>query len=95
MNANNINNNEKNIIDHREYNIENNEYNLIIEIDKEYIYFKIKNLNQSLEYIYKNKVDLQTILQKFDLNPSNHSNFELKIFDKINKRNKILIKIIE
>ena len=95
MNANNNNNSEKNIIDHREYNIENNEYNLRIEIDKEYIYFKIKNLNQSLEYIYKNKIDLQTILQKFDLNPSNHSNFELKIFDKINKRNKILIKIID
>ena len=34
MNANNI-NYEKNIIDHREYNIENNEYNLRIEIDKE------------------------------------------------------------
>ena len=95
MNANNINNNEKNIIDHREYNIENNEYNLRIEIDKEYIYFKITKLNQSLEYIYKNKIDLQTILQKFDLNPSNHSNFELKIFDKINKRNKISIKIID
>ena len=57
---------EKNIIDYREYNIENNEYNLRIEIDKEYIYYKIKNLNQSLEYIYKNKNDLQTILQKFD-----------------------------
>ena len=63
----------KKIIDHREYNIEYNEYNLRIEIDKEYIYFKIKNLNQSLEYIYKNKIDLQTILLKFDLNPSNHS----------------------
>ena len=86
---------EKNIIDHREYNIENNEYNLRIEIDKDYIYFKITKLNQSLEYIYKNKIDLQTILRKFDLNPSNHSNFELKIFDKINIRNKISIKIID
>ena len=92
MNANNI-NYEKNIIDHREYNIDNNEFNLRIEIDKEYIYFKLTKLNQSLEYIYKNKIDFQTILQKFDLNASNHSNFELKIFDKINKRNKILIKI--
>ena len=70
MNANNNNNCETNIIDHREYSIENNEYNLRIEIDNEYIYFKIKNLNQSLEYIYKNKIDFQTILQKFDLNPS-------------------------
>ena len=93
MKANNNNYYEKNIIDHREYNIENNEYNLRIEIDKEYIYFKITKLNQSLEYIYKNKIDFQTILQKFDLNPSNHSNFELKIFDKINKMNKISIKI--
>ena len=62
MNANNINNNEKNIIDHREYNIDNNEYNLRIELDKEYIYFKITKLNQSLEYIYNNKTDFQTIL---------------------------------
>ena len=92
MKANNI-NYEKNIIDHREYNIGNNEYNLRIEIDKEYIYFKLTKLNQSLEYIYKNKIDFQTILQKFDLNESNHSNFELKIFDKINKKNKISIKI--
>ena len=92
MNANNI-NYEKNIIDHREYNIENNEYNLRIEIDKEYIYFKLTKLSQSLEYFYRNKIDFQTVLQKFDLNPSNHSNFELKIFDKINKKNKISIKI--
>ena len=94
MNANNINNKENNIIDHREYNIDN-QYNIRIEIDKEYIYFKLIKLNQSLEYIYKNKIDVQTILQKFDLNPSNHSNFELKIFDKINKMNKISIKIID
>ena len=62
MNANNSNYYEKNIIDHREYNIDNNEYNLRIEIDKEYIYFKITKLNQSLEYIYNNKTDFQTIL---------------------------------
>ena len=51
MNANNINNKENNIIDHREYNIDN-QYNIRIEIDKEYIYFKLIKLNQSLEYIY-------------------------------------------
>ena len=61
MNAYNV-NYEKNIIDHREYNIDNNEYNLRIEIDKKYIYFKITKLNQSLEYIYNNKTDFQTIL---------------------------------
>ena len=92
MKANNINYG-KSIIDHREYNIDNNEYNLRIEIDKEYIYFKITKLNQSLEYIYKNKIDFQTILKQFDLNPSNHSNFQLKIFDKINEMNKISFKI--
>ena len=93
MNANNNNYYEKNIIDHREYNIENNEYNLRIEIDKEYIYFKLTKLNQTFEYIYKNKIDFQNILQKFDLNASNHSNFQLIIFDKIYKMNKISIKI--
>ena len=92
MDVNNINNKENNTIDHREYNIDN-EYNIRIEVDKEYIYFKLTKLNQSLEYIYKNKIDFQTILKKFDLNASNHSNFELKIFDKIYKMNKISIKI--
>ena len=88
----NINIDENNIIDHREYNIDN-EYNLRIEIDKGYVYFNLTKSNQSLEYIYKNKIDFQVMFKKFDLNPFNHLNFELEIFDIINKMNKFSIKI--
>ena len=80
-------------IDCRDYNIQNKEYNLRIELDKENIYFYLIKLNPSLEYIYTNRMDLQSILQKFDLNPSNHKHSQLKIFDKIYKMNNILIKI--
>ncbi len=81
-----------NIVDYREYNIENNEYNLRIEIDQQYIYFNLTKINQSLEFIYKNKMDFSNILKLLDLNTSNHSFFDLKIFDKINKMNNISIK---
>ena len=80
----------KTIIGHRDYNIEN-KYNLKLEIDKDFIYFNLIKLNQSLESIYTNKMDVQTILKKLDLNPFNYSNSELKIFDKIYKMNNISI----
>ena len=86
-----------NILDDREYNIkiENNEYNLKVEIDQQYIYFNLSELNENLEYIYKNKMDLLTIINKLELNASKYSNLELilKIFDNIYKKNKILIKL--
>ena len=102
MNANNNNNitpniNQINILDDREYHIkiENNDYNLKVEIDQKYIYFILSKLNENLEYIYKNKMDLLTIVNKLELNPSKYSNLELilKIFDSIYKKNKILINI--
>ena len=89
----------KNFFDYREYNIkiDNNEYNLRIEINEKDIYFILSNLNESLEYIYKNKMDLSTIINKLELNPSKYSNLEiiLKIFDNKNKKNQISIKIID
>ena len=92
------NSNQTNIIDNREYNIiiENSKYNLRIEIDQKYIYFILSNLNQSLEYNYKNKMDLLSITKKLEINYSIYSNLEiiLKIFDNIYKKNKLLINII-
>ena len=67
--------------------------NLKLEIDKDYIYFDLTKLNQSLEYRYTNKMNLQSVLGKFDLNPSNYSNSELKIFDLIYQKNNISIQI--
>ena len=47
----------KNILDHREYNIklDNNEYNLRLEIDNEYLYFILSIANKFIEYFYENK----------------------------------------
>ena len=91
------NNVKKNIVNHREYNIiiEKNEYNLRVEVDNEYIYFTISKLNESIEYIYKSKMDLSTIINKLELNSSIYSSLEsiLKIFDSKYKKNKISINI--
>ena len=77
-------NHENNFIEYREYKIknENNEYNLRLEIDQKNIYFILSNLNKPLEYCYKNKLDLLTIINKLELNPSKYSNLDmiLKIF---------------
>ena len=95
--ANNDNNKINNFFDYREYNIkfDNNEYNLRIEINEKYIYFILSNLNESLEYIYKNRMDLLTIINKLELNSSLYSNPEiiLKIFDNKSKKNQISINI--
>ena len=80
-----------NIIDYRDYNIENNKYYLKIELDKQYIYFNLTKLNQSLEYIYKKTMKLEDIFKEFDLNPLKHSNSELEIFDKLYENNSISI----
>ena len=98
-NNNKNNNNKNNILDHREYNIKikNDEYNLRIEIDQEYIYFILAKLNESLEFNYKSKLNLITIVNKFELNSSKYSNLELiiNIFDSIYEKNKIFINIID
>ena len=87
-----MNANMQTIMDHRDYIIENNKYHLKLVIDKQYIYFKLIKLNNdSLEYRYTNRMDLQTLLENFDLNPLNHLNGDLNLFDKINEMNNISI----
>jgi len=97
--ANNDNNKINNFFDYREYNIkiDKKEYSLRIEINEKDIYFILSNLNEYLDYIYKNKIDLLTIINKLELNPSIYSNSEiiLKIFDNKSKKNKISIIYID
>ena len=83
------------IIDNREYYIKNINYNLRIEIDQKYIYFILTNNNDSLIYNYKNKMDLNSIINKLELNPCKYNNLELilKVFDILYNKNKILIKV--
>ena len=91
----NNNNSKSNIIEHREFNInkEEDKYNLRIEIDQQYIYFILSKLNESLDYNYKNKMDLKTIVNKLELNSSKYSTLELVLafFDIIYEKNKIEI----
>ena len=79
----------------KEYNItkEKEIYNLRIEIDNETIYFKIKSLNESIDYIYKNKLKLTSFINKLELNLNKYSDYELimKFFDKIYNKNNIII----
>ena len=84
------------IYNHKEYNIknENNDYILRLEINEKNINIII-SLNDIIEYNYKTKMNLSTIVNKLELNPIKYSNLELilNIFDEIYKNNNIFIKI--
>ena len=82
------------ILDHREYVIshENNNYNLRLEIREKNINIII-SLNDIIEYNYRAKMSLSTIVNKLELNPIKYNNLELilKLFDKVYEKNKIFI----
>ena len=85
------------IYNHRNYEIKNekNGYILLrLEIDENNIYIII-SLNNNIEYNYKTKMSLPTIVNKLELNPIKYSNLELilNIFDEIYKNKNIFIKI--
>ena len=87
--------NEMNILNHKEYNIkyENENYCLRIEIDNKYITFILSKLNEPVNFNYKNKYDLLSIVNTLTLNPSKHSNLNeiLDILDKVYLKNKLSI----
>ena len=80
---------------YKEYNIikENEVYNLRLEFDQINIKFKLKNLNESIDYIYKNKYKIAFFINKLEVNPNKFSNYEIVIntFDKLYNKNNILI----
>ena len=91
--------NEINILNHKEYNIkyDNDNYSLRIEIDNKYITFILSKLNEPVNYNYKNKYDLLSIVNTLTLNPSKHSNLNeiLDIFDKVYLKNKLSISKVD
>ena len=91
----NKNSSENNIIDHREFHIkkEQKEYNLRLEIEQDFLHFILSEINSPLENIYKNKMNLLTIINKLEINSTKFSNFDLilKIFDSIYEKNKISV----
>ena len=93
MENNNINLNDINI--HNEYNIKNEKeiYNLRIEMDHINIYFKLKKLNESIDYIYKNNYKIISFINILELNQNKYSNTDLifEIFDKLYNKNSIIV----
>ena len=79
----------------KEYNIRTNEknYNLIINIDNEYIFFKIYKLNNLISIYYKNKFDLKSLINILKLNIDLYDNFEkiIELIDNCYKNKKIEI----
>ena len=62
----------------KEYKIHINEenYNLIINIENEFIYFKIYKLDDLISIDYKNKFDLKSLINILQLNLNLYDNFE-------------------
>ena len=83
------------IYNHREYNIKNekNAHILRLEINDKYINIII-SLDINIEYNYKTKMSLNTIVNKLELNIVKYSNLEiiLKLFDKLYESKKLFIK---
>ena len=80
---------------YKEYNIkkENEVYNLRLEFDQININFKLKKLDESIDYIYKNKYKITTFIKKLESNPNKFTYYEMLIntFDKSYNKNNILI----
>ena len=86
------------IYNHRNYIIseENNSYTLRIDSCGKNLIFNI-SLKNNLEYNYKIKMSLSTIVDKLELNPQAYNKIELiiKIFDFINENKKFSINLID
>ena len=88
---------EENILAFKEFNIEKGKdlYNLRIEISNKHIYINLIKINIRLYYIYRNKVELSTLIDKLQLEQKNKLDIDLllRIFDNIYEEKKIIITI--
>ena len=79
----------------KEYKININEknYNLIINIENEFIYFKIYKLDDLISIYYKNKFDLKSLINILQLNLNLYDTFEkvIELIDDCYKNKKIEI----
>ena len=87
---------------YKEYIIktENTMYNLRIEIIKEDIYINAKELNDTLDYNYKNKINLMSLINNLKLDNTNNVDFTnndlfFTKFDDLYKNNKFCINNID
>ena len=77
-------------------NEENNNYTFRIDSCQKNLFFSI-SMKDNLEYNYKIKMNLSTIVDKLELNPQAYNKIELilKIFDNIYENKKIAINLID
>ena len=77
-------------------NEEKNNYTFRIDSCQKNLYFSI-SMKDNLEYNYKIKMNLSTIVDKLELNPQAYNKIELilKIFDNIYENKKIAINLID
>ena len=82
------------IIEKKEY-ILNEKYSLIIERDLYYLYFKLSIIDDISLFCYKNKFDLQIIIQLMKVNSNIYNNLEkiFKLIEDCYSNNKISVKI--
>ena len=87
--------NELNFSEYNKYTIKKGKesYILKIEIIPEYIYFITKALNNKLNYIYRNKIKITSLIDKLNLDKKYNScpKLFLEMFDELYKSNHIFI----
>ena len=85
----------KDEITYREFNInkDNEFYKVRIEVLEEYINFILKNINDSFDYFYTNKIKISLLINEFKLDQKYLSNngLILNLFDDIYENNKMII----
>ena len=92
-----INESQKEIIEKKEYSLNffDEKYTLLMERDLYYIYFKLYKSNEISLYFYKNKLNLDNIINNLLLNPNIYNNIEkvFKFIDDNYSNNKIFLNI--
>ena len=74
---------EKNNFRQKEYLLynDNKKYNLLVEVDLYYIYFKLYNIGEITFLYHHNKIDLKSIIYIFKLHPDLYTDL-IQIFKK-------------
>ena len=87
---------EKNNFRQKEYLLynDNKKYNLLVEVDLYYIYFKLYNIGEITFLYYHNKIDLKSIIYIFKLHPDLYTDLIqiFKLIEELYTQNKIFLK---
>ena len=85
----------KNNLKQKEFLLYNNnkKYNLLVEVDLHYIYFKLYNIGEITFFNYHNKFDLKSIIYYFKLRPDLYTDLNqiFKLIEELYTQNKIFL----